>query len=229
MVATMLRTPPAEFCPTLSCLTFGVHSRPNVTAHFNLGTLYVRSNKHAQAVDHLLFVVGKRPEDLEAVRELAKTLLHLGRNDEALEYLPRVVNSNPNDEDPRLALARLWVRGKQYRQAHDLLSKAYERLPGQGRTAHALARLLASCPDVSLRDGDRAVEIASRVFRASPSASHAETLALALAQQGSCPQAAKVQEKVVAASGPTSDQEALRRFQDDLARYRGGPPCAPPP
>lgn len=200
----------------------------NETARFNLGTLYVRAGDHARAVEHLLFVVGKRPNDLEAVRELTKTLLHLGRNDEALEYLPRVVDAFPSDEQPRLALAQLLVRRRQYRQALDLLSKAYERVPEQGLSAHALARLLASCPDIALRDGDRAVEIASLVFRASQTAPHAETLAMALAQQGSCTQAAAIQQKIVENSGK-SDNETLRRLQNSLARYKAGAPCAPPP
>lgn len=203
----------------------------NVTAHFNLGALYVRAGDHARAVEHLLFVAGKQPSDPEAARELAKTLLQLGRNDEALEYLPQVVDSYPSDEQPRLALVQLLLQRRQYRQALDLLSKAYERFPEQGLTAHALARLLASCPDASLRNGDRAAEIASLVFRASQTALHAETLAMALAQQGDCAQAALVQEKIVAASEQTtdpSDREALRRFQSDLVRYRAGAPCAPP-
>jgi len=201
----------------------------NETARFNLAMLYVRADDHARAGEHLLFVVDKRPNDLEAVRELAKTLLRLGRNDEALEYLPRVVESYPSDEPPRLALAQLLIRRGQYRQALDVLNNAHERFPEQGLTAHALARLLASCPDVSLRDGNRAVEIASVVFRASQTAAHAETLAMALAQQGSCAQAASVQEKLVTASEQSNDEQARRRYQSDLVRYRAGAPCAPPP
>jgi tetratricopeptide (TPR) repeat protein len=200
----------------------------NVTAHFNLGTLYVRAGEHSQAVTHLLFVVGKQPKDLQAARELAKALLHLGRNDEALEYLPQVVSSTPSEEEPRLALAQLWVRRRQYRQARDLLSKAHESFPKHGRTAHALARLLASCPDPSLRDGDRAVEIANRVFRAAQTAPHAETLAMALAQKGDCTEAAAIQQKIVDNS-QKSDSETLQRLQNSLVRYKAGGPCAPPP
>ncbi len=199
----------------------------NVTAHFNLGTLYARAGEHGQAAEHLLFVVGEQPKDLQAARELAKTLIHLGRNDEALKYLPNVVDSSPSEEEPRLALAQLWVRRRQYRQAHDLLSTAHESFPKHGRTAHALARLLASCPDPSLRDGDRAVEIASRVFRAAQTAPYAETLAMALAQQGNCTQAAAVQLKIVDNS-QKSDPETLQRLQNSLVRYKAGVPCAPP-
>ena len=44
MVATMLRTPPAEFCPTLSCLTFGVHSTVrNKTWIYEERTGYIRN------------------------------------------------------------------------------------------------------------------------------------------------------------------------------------------
>jgi hypothetical protein len=99
-------------------------------------------------------------------------------------------------------------------------------MPLQGRVAHALARLLAACPDTELRDADRALDLALRVFKASPVVSHAETVAQALAQSGRCDEAGRWLERALGAL-PESAGPRHQRLQSALAHYRSGPPCQP--
>ena len=198
----------------------------NITARFNLGTLLARGGNHVEAAEHLQLVVEERPQDVEAKRELAKSLIRLGRNDAALQVLPDVVNANLADEEPLFALVSLWINRERYREARDVFLRAHEKFPSNGRTAHALARLLATSPDMTLRDGKKAVEIAARVYASTKQVAHGETLAMALAESGSCDKAATLQKTLIGAASKIGDDVMTARLNEGLKRYRVAP-CRP--
>ena len=69
-------------------------------------------------------------------------------------------------------------------EAMAILDNAHRRSPARAATATTLARLLASSPELSRRDGRRALDLAMEVYRTEPGPAHAETVALALAELG---------------------------------------------
>jgi hypothetical protein len=115
-----------------------------------------------------------------------------------------------------------------YGEAARLLEQAHEALPTSGHIAHGLARLLAGCPDLSLRDGDRALDLASRVFEASQTISHAETVAMAFAEVGRCSDAAQWQLRAVEACEAAGDLERAAALRAILPHYESGSPCRYP-
>ena len=131
----------------------------NKNAHFNLGTQLLLKNNYEEAINHFQAVLEIDPKDLEAKRELAKALVQTGEVEKALDHLFKAVASAPGDELTLIELSSLLVRLERYKEALDLLDQANRRFPDRGLTAHALARLLAACPDVSMRDGERAVDL----------------------------------------------------------------------
>ena len=86
------------------------------------------------------------------------------------------------------------------------------------------ARLLAACPDVSVRDGSRALDLALAVWNARPLAAYAETVALALAELDRCSEAAEWQRKSVEAARQQGLEKNLTRA---LSIYEKGSPCRP--
>jgi hypothetical protein len=108
------------------------------------------------------------------------------------------------------------------------LEQANQRFPDRGLTAHDLARLLAACPDTSLRNGERAVELAMEVFQAQKTPLHAETLAMALAEAGRCEEAANLQRMLISTVEQNNDDVPIMRYKTGLARYEKGKPCRPP-
>lgn len=65
--------------------------------------------------------------------------------------------------------AETLARLRRFDEAITRLETGLKLMPSSGRIAHGLARLLAACPDPVLRDGERAVELASLVgARADP-------------------------------------------------------------
>jgi len=115
----------------------------------------------------------------------------------------------------------------QYRNALEGLEDAHTRMPAKGRIAHALARLLASCPDVDLRDGQRALDLALRVYDARKTVTHAETVALALAESGRCDEALTWQRGAFEAARKAGAVELVEKFRIGLERYETQP-CRPP-
>ena len=199
----------------------------NVTAHHNLGALLVQQGRDAEAVDHFRAVTAQRPDHLDAHRELSRTLLRLGRHDEAIGVLLTMISLEPGDEDALVALSIVLADQGRYREARDLLTRAYARFPDRATTATTLARLLAAAPDLSVRDGGRALDIATAVHRNDPAPIHAETVALSLAELGRCGEAANWQRQAIAAASREGDTDTTARLRNTLPRYEADS-CRPP-
>ncbi len=199
----------------------------NVTAHYNLGALMSQKGEHERAVEHFQLVVQAAPGDQVARRLLAGSMREAGKSDEAIQHLEQVMTETPDDEPALIDLSNLLVEMRQYKKAVDLLEKAHGRFADRGRTAYALARLLATCPDLTLRNGERAVELATKIVQAQPKPQHMETLALALAEAGRCKEAATIQKQLVAKAEELGNEELAARLKKDLVRYEKGKPCRP--
>lgn len=174
----------------------------NVTAHFNLGSLLPPD----EARPHLEAVVAARPDDAEARRLLAQSLRESGHLPAALEQYGKAIALAPADETARLGEAETLVRLNRYAEARRHLEDDLKQMPTSGLLSHALARLLAACPDRSIRDGARALELAQAVWQAQPSAAHARTVALALAELGRCEEAAQWRRTAGDPEGPVGKE-----------------------
>ncbi|HEX3129189.1 MAG TPA: tetratricopeptide repeat protein [Thermoanaerobaculia bacterium] len=199
----------------------------NATAHFNLGTLMALEGQAAGAVVHLQEAVRIDPNDAPARIALAEVLAKDGRPGEALAQYEKAVGLAPQEERGWLGEAGLLVDLGRLKEAKDVLETAYGNLPTSGLIAHAFARFLASCPDLSLREGRRAVELASKVYTAMPTSTHAETAALALAEAGNCENAAEWQKKAIEAARKEGPPERIKEMEADLKRYEAGGACRP--
>lgn len=203
-------------------------ARPDsVTARINLGAALARQGDREGAVAELTRAAELAPANVTARFNLALLLVEDGKPKEALPHLTAAVHSDPRDEAVRMEEVRLAVVLQQFRHARESLEQGLTALPGSRRLAHSLARLLASCPDRSLRDGGRALELARAVAAAEKTSGHLETVALALAQLGRCAEAAEVQREAVALARAAGDTLFLGELEEALLRYESTSPCAP--
>lgn len=200
----------------------------NPTARFNLGLLLAVDGPSPEAVEHLGAAVDARPQDAEARREWAKLLRDSGRLEDAAREYGRVVSEAPADEAARLGRAETFVRAGRFKEARALLEEDLRALPQSGLVAHGLARLLAGCPDLSVRDGARALELALTVWNARPAPGHAETVALSWAEMGRCEEAARWQRSALDLAEKGGFPADLReRMQQAAERYGSGASCRP--
>jgi len=118
-----------------------------------------------------------------------------------------------------VGLAILLAQKERFGEAVTLLDDANRQYPDRVATATTLARLLASSPDRSQRDGKRALDLATRVYETAPTPAHGETLALALAELERCDEALTWMKRAVAAAGQAGDAEETARLKNEMRKY----------
>ena len=197
----------------------------NPTALFNAGVLRARRGELELALEHLRFAAQIAPEDVTIHLQLGNALRKSGDLDAALLQYRSAVELDPASERGRLGEGRMLTALGRYAAARDALEEGLAQLPTSGQLAHALSRLLAMGPDTSIRDGERALELAEKVFAARQQAASAVVIAAALAELGRCNEAAEWQRKVLERS---SGQAITTRLTEILVIYDQGPPCAYP-
>jgi tetratricopeptide (TPR) repeat protein len=110
----------------------------------------------------------------------AATYIQLRQWDLALSDCNSGLKVDPRNSTLLLARAGCRVAMGQYAPAADDFRAAYESAPTSGETHNALARFLASCPDKTLRDPRRAIELASNLVKLDPrQRTYLNTLAIA--------------------------------------------------
>lgn len=200
----------------------------NANAHYNLAVILARQNKHDEAIEQLRSALGIDAQDLPARFLLAQELLKSERGDEALVEYSRAVQADANNETALLEMVKLLWRKGQFKQALDAIEKGHAQYPQKGRTVVLLTYLLVASPELRLRNGARAAELAQGVYKATGTFPHAALVALALAEAGRCNDASSWQRQAVVAAEQQAKTDLLPKLRSDLKRYEGVQTCRPP-
>jgi len=153
---------------------------------------------------------------------LARTLFTMGRYEEALPEFAAVVAARPDYSPARLGEATSLITLERYDRARQRLEAALEALPRDGLLAHALARLLATCPDAAVRDGALAVRLAAKVYEIKKMIETGETLAMAYAEAGQLDRAVALQQDLVREAKESGQSVRVEALERHLARFREG-------
>lgn len=218
-----------EIEPAIQSYRHAIELGPgNSTARFNLGQLLARLSRLEEAREELRGAASYAPTDAAIHYELAEVLSRMERFDEALLHYRLAIEHAPPAEAARLGEARALIALERWPEAGRRLEEAHAAVPASGPVAYALARFLAASPQADLRDGERALDLARRVYDAGPTPSRAELVAEALAESGRCQEAAEWEREVLTALGDGAPEPDLRRVRTRLAHYSAGAPCRPP-
>jgi tetratricopeptide (TPR) repeat protein len=211
-----------QFTEAAAAFTKAVAAAPaSATARFNLGLAILQLGDPGTAIAHLQAAFALDPDDAAHGRELARLLVRSGRTDPAIEVLTSLTTLDAEDEDSLVSLAILLADARRYRDAIARLDGAARRVPGRMATATTLARLLASVPDRSLRDGQRALDLAMTVYQQDAAPAHAETVAMAFAELARCDDAVNWIRRAIADAGRRGDTVETQRLTGELPRYQG--------
>ncbi|ANM31548.1 hypothetical protein ABI59_21260 [Acidobacteria bacterium Mor1] len=149
-----------------------------------------------------------------------------GRLEQAVTAYGEVLADRPALSGARMGQAMALILLGRHEQAKTTLEAGLTLDDGNLDFARTLARHLAACPDRSVRDGNRALELAQRVARESSRLEDGETLAMAMAEAGQFDQAAGLQrsllEQVKSAGAPPA---LVSRLEGNLALYQNGRSC----
>src|SRR5438874_1782247 len=137
----------------------------NDVAENNLGIVFLEKGQLDEAISRLQAAVDLRPENGPAHNNLAKALLQKGRLPEAMAHYRKFLDIEPANVEAHNIVGTALVQQGHIREAIEQWQDALENEPENGNAASNLAWVFATCPEDSLRDGPRAVELAEQALR----------------------------------------------------------------
>ena len=197
-------------------------------AHFAMGTLFDRSGRYEEAIDRYTIAVTNDPTLGEAHLRLADALRRTDRLEASLTSYHRVLELEPDWKEARFGEAMALVRLTRHREALERLRVAMDLHPEEPAFALARARLLAASPDPQVRDGQEALGLAQVLVDEHKTTAVAETMAMALAEQGQFAEAAEWQRVAMSGETAAGRMEVAQRMAANLALYRLDTPCRTP-
>jgi len=216
-----------QFAAAVDAFTKALEAAPqSVVARVNLGSALVQMRRDADAIPYFRDALRLSPEEPGLAEALIGALVRVGRDTEAIETFSRAKTYRPDDEGSLVGVAILLSARERFREAIVVLEDAHQRFPDRTATATTLARLLSSSPDVSLRDGKRALDIAMAVNDDEPTPAHAETIALALAELGRCDEAMNWMKRALASAERGKNAAEAARLSGEMPKY-GRATCRP--
>lgn len=199
----------------------------NTNARYNLAYLLLLKRDYLQAIGHYKIVLKENPKDVESRFRLGTALHRADLLREAASELVTVYNSEPDKESVILELSSVFTKIGEHTKAKELLIRSYQVDSTRGRTIAALSLLLASSPDRSLREGEKALTLSQLLFKSTGLLDHAVTVALSLAELGRCDEAESMTRDIINKAKTAGNQALATRLENILPRFVKGQPCRP--
>ena len=195
-------------------------------AQFNLGKALSLKGKQADAIARYEIALQVEPGFLPARMSLGNALLQQGHADLAAVHFQKALEIRPNDAGLHLNLGLCFFQMGNMEEAKLHYEKALQIAPADPGIQNNLAWLLAACPVASLRDSNRAVELAQRAnaLTGGERPLILRTLAAALAEAGSFPEAVETAQRATSLAQAQSIPDLARQIQFELNLYRAGKP-----
>jgi tetratricopeptide (TPR) repeat protein len=134
----------------------------SAAAHFNFGTVLALMGRLSDAAVQYRRALELAPDYAQAHNNLGNVLLLQGNTDEALRHLREALRLDPENPEVRYNLGSAARARGDLPEAIGQFRQAVARRPDSTPALVALAWLLATAPDASLRDAREAVRLAER-------------------------------------------------------------------
>ncbi|MEM1179023.1 MAG: tetratricopeptide repeat protein [Acidobacteriota bacterium] len=193
-------------------------------ALYQLGRLRALGDQSQAAIQNFEQAIEWMPELWQAHIALGRRLLATGQPVRAAESFGRAASINPEHVAARVEEAQSLILAGRYGDARLRLEAGLTALPQAAEIAHTLARLLATAPDPSVRNGDGALALAAGVLEAYPWPSHAETYVMALAELGRFDEAVERQRQLIQGAQAEGRNADLPRLQQHLQAFQARQP-----
>jgi protein O-mannosyl-transferase len=197
----------------------------------NLGNLLAVQRQPAEAIRQFQKALEIDPHYAKAHYNLANVFFAQGRWDQAIEHYQQALKRMP-DSIPahyQLGLA-LQCRGR-FADAIKQFQKVLELNPLHAAAQNDLAWILATCPESSLRNGQKAVALARQAAQLSASKSPQilDTLAAAYAEAGQFSEAIRTARQALALSVAQNNKPMTEVIQNHLRLFENHSPCREKP
>lgn len=196
---------------------------PNyIDALNNLGAALVSQGKTDETIELYQRALQIDPDQAAIRCNLGRALAMKGKTVKAIEEYQRALQTIPDNAEAHCILGLLFALHKNFSAALEQYNEAIRLNPNQAGAKSNLAWLLATCPDASLRDGKRALELALFVNQLSQggNVTALDTLAAAYAETGQFPEAVTTARRAIdvaaGSAAAESVRERLRLYEKEL-------------
>ncbi len=139
-----------------------IEQNPRSTrGHTGMGLALFNANRHAEAIAHFAKTLEVRPAETKALNGMGGALAAMGKWAEAQGYFEKSMRLEPDSPEAYLGRADLFLKQDRHREAIADFEKALEIKQHGTSALNNLAWLLATSPDETLRDGKRAIQLAT--------------------------------------------------------------------
>ncbi len=153
-----------------------------------------------------------------------------GRLEEAMVHYRKFLEIEPHNVEARNILGTALIQQGHVKEAIQQWQEALAIEPENGNAASNLAWVFATCPDASIRDGGRAVELAEKAVQISggqiPMIFH--ILAAAYAENGRFSDAIETAQRGTALANSQGNAGLASELQNNIALYQAGKPLRDP-
>lgn len=183
----------------------------STSAWFNRAELHAQLNQHEKALPDYNHVLKENPQDLQSISGRAHCHLAMDNAAGALKDYDTVVNQLPDDSWALANRADAYVALGQWQEACNDLERA-NKTSTNGELCRRLSWLLATCPDESICDGARALEMARKAVKITgESIDNLDALAAAYAAAGEFDRARDVHSRVIALQETNDPSTAVKQ------------------
>ena len=204
-----------------------VAMRPiDADAQVSLANLLFQKGRIDEAIAHYQKAITIRPEDFLARYGLGHALLEKGELDSAIQACRSALLIRPLDADCHTTLAIALEEKGNPAEAIQHYNKALELAPKSIATLTNLAWLLATSQDASLRNGLKAVELATQADRlvGGTNALVLRTLAAAFAENGEFADAIRTARSAMQLARMHGEDSLMTDLDQQIALYELGIP-----
>jgi tetratricopeptide (TPR) repeat protein len=166
------------------------------------------------------------PENVLAHNNLGNALFQKGRVDEAIFQYQKALQINPDYAKACYNLGNALLQKGSVDEAITHFQKALQIKPDYVEAQNNLAWMLATCPQASLRNGNKAVELAQRANQLTGDGNPVVlgTLAAAYAEAGRFPEAVETAQRALQLAGTQSNTALADDLRSQMKLYQAGLP-----
>jgi protein O-mannosyl-transferase len=198
--------------------------------HNNLGNALQQEGKLDEAIAQFQIAVKINPRYTEAEYDLGNALARQGNTDQAITHYQMALQIHPNYGEAHDNLGIAFMKKGNVTGALAQYQMALQTRPADPAVLNNLAWLLASAPEAPMRDGRKAVELASQAnaLTGGENPIILKTLATAFAEAGRFPEALGTAQRALQLAEARSNSTLAGQLQDEMKLFQAGQPFHSP-
>lgn len=197
-----------------------------VATRNNLGFILLQNGNVDEAVEQFKTVLQTAPENVEARFNLGNAFLKKGKVEEATDQFEKALEREPDFAEAHYGLGTALLQKRRETEALAQFQQAVRLKPDYSEALNDLAWELATAPQSSARDGNKAVELALKAeqLTGSNDLDVIDTVAAAYAEAHRFADAVQAAKRAIGFARSSGQESRVAQLSSELELYQAGQP-----